>query len=97
LIGKNVKVSIDFIRPREGEFEERECVTVQYGGHNSCVNNMFFDSSTDVLSIRNIAEQLVEKGFASVMRHKRDDEHRSQDYDKLMAAEQTFVFLHLEA
>lgn len=37
----------------------------------------------------NIAEQLVEKGLASVVRHKRDDEDRSADYDKLMAAEQT--------
>jgi len=36
----------------------------------------------------NIAEQLVEKGLASVVRHKRDDEDRSPDYDKLMAAEQ---------
>jgi len=39
----------------------------------------------------NIAEQLIEKGLASVVRHKRDDEDRSPDYDKLMAAEQAFV------
>ncbi|KAF8633360.1 hypothetical protein AX17_004531 [Amanita inopinata Kibby_2008] len=71
LIGKHVKVNIDFIRPREGEFEERECATIRYGGHNA-----------------NIAEQLIEKGLASVVRHKRDDEDRSPDYDKLMAAEQ---------
>ena len=38
--------------------------------------------------ISNIAEQLIEKGLASVVRHKRDDEDRSADYDKLMAAEQ---------
>ena len=25
LIGKIVKVNIDFIRPKEGEFDEREC------------------------------------------------------------------------
>lgn len=37
---------------------------------------------------RNIAEQIIEKGLASVVRHKRDDEDRSPDYDKLMAAEQ---------
>ncbi|KAI0365623.1 transcription factor [Pilatotrama ljubarskyi] len=71
LIGKHVKVHVDFIRPREGEFEERECATVRYGGQNS-----------------NIAEQLIEKGLASAVRHKRDDEDRSPDYDKLMAAEQ---------
>lgn len=35
LIGKHVKVSVDFIRPREGDFEERECATVRYGSHNA--------------------------------------------------------------
>lgn len=42
---------------------------------------------------RNIAEQLVEKGLASVVRHKRDDEDRSSDYDKLMTAEQALVLI----
>lgn len=37
----------------------------------------------------NAAEQLIEKGLASVVRHKRDDEDRSPDFDKLVAAEQT--------
>lgn len=74
LIGKHVKVMVDFIRPRDGEYEERECATVRYGNQNS-----------------NIAEQLVEKGLASVVRHRRDDEDRSSDYDKLMAAEQVAV------
>ncbi|KZT08461.1 transcription factor [Laetiporus sulphureus 93-53] len=71
LIGKHVKVHIDFVRPKEGEYEERECATVRHGNQNS-----------------NIAEQLIEKGLASVVRHRRDDEDRSPDYDKLMAAEQ---------
>ncbi|KXN85362.1 hypothetical protein AN958_11462 [Leucoagaricus sp. SymC.cos] len=71
LIGKRVKVTIDFIRPREGDFEERECATIRYGNQNS-----------------NIVEQLIEKGLAGVVRHRRDDEDRSPDYDKLMAAEQ---------
>lgn len=35
LIGKHVKVMIDFIRPKEGDFEERECATVRYATHNS--------------------------------------------------------------
>lgn len=39
-------------------------------------------------SHRNVAEQLIEKGLASAVRHRRDDEDRSPDYDKLMAAEQ---------
>ena len=34
LIGKHVKVHIDFIRPREGEFEERECATIRFGAQN---------------------------------------------------------------
>ncbi|KAL4080357.1 hypothetical protein V8B97DRAFT_1931905 [Scleroderma yunnanense] len=74
LIGKSVRVTVDFIRPREGEFDERECATIRYGGQSS-----------------NIAEQLIEKGLASVVRHRRDDEDRAPDYDKLMAAEQVAV------
>jgi staphylococcal nuclease domain-containing protein 1 len=35
LIGKHVKVHVDFIRPREGEFEERECATVHYGNQQA--------------------------------------------------------------
>jgi len=37
LIGKHVKVNIDFVRPREGDFEERECATILYGGQNAWV------------------------------------------------------------
>lgn len=37
LIGKTVRVKVDFIRPAEGDFEERECATVKYGGANACV------------------------------------------------------------
>ena len=35
----------------------------------------------------NIGEQLIEKGLATATRHKRDDENRSPDYDKLLIAE----------
>ena len=38
---------------------------------------------------------IIEKGYASVVRHRRDDEDRSSDYDKLMAAEQTRVLFLL--
>ncbi len=34
LIGKHVRVTIDFVRPREGEYDERECATVRYGNQN---------------------------------------------------------------
>ncbi|KAI0093340.1 transcription factor [Irpex rosettiformis] len=74
LIGKHVKIRVDFVRPKEGEFDERECATVLFGNANN-----------------NVAELLVERGLASVVRHRRDDEDRSPDYDKLMAAEQTAV------
>ncbi|KZV69559.1 transcription factor [Peniophora sp. CONT] len=74
LIGKHVKVTVDFVRPREGDYDEREAATIRYGNQNA-----------------NIAEQLIEKGLAGAVRHKRDDEDRSPDYDKLMAAEQAAV------
>ncbi|KAG8833983.1 hypothetical protein FRC17_009765 [Serendipita sp. 399] len=74
LIGKTVHARVDFIRPQEGSFEERECATVRFGNNRT-----------------NIAEQLIEKGLASVVWHKRDDEDRSPDYDKLMAAEQAAI------
>ncbi|KAH9984776.1 hypothetical protein BJV77DRAFT_965908 [Russula vinacea] len=74
LIGKYVRVKVDFVWPREGEYEERESATVRVGSQNV-----------------NVVEQLIEKGLASVLRHQRDDEDRSPNYDKLMAAEQAFV------
>lgn len=37
----------------------------------------------------NIAEQLIDKGLANVLRHRRDDEDRSAELDKLIVAEQT--------
>jgi staphylococcal nuclease domain-containing protein 1 len=92
LIGKHVRVHIDFVRPREGEYEERESASVRVGNQNAwvwrklCQLEIFSDAFDS-----NIAEQLIEKGLASVVRHKRDDEDRSPDYDKLMVAEQKFV------
>jgi staphylococcal nuclease domain-containing protein 1 len=41
------------------------------------------------LMISNVSEQLIEKGLATVLRHKRDDEDRSAELDKLIVAEQT--------
>ncbi len=38
LIGKHVRVHIDYIRPPEGEYEERDCATVRVGGGNAYVN-----------------------------------------------------------
>ena len=38
LIGKHVKVRVDFVRPKEGEFDERECATVLIGNANKYAN-----------------------------------------------------------
>ena len=38
---------------------------------------------------KNIALQLVEAGYASVIRHRRDDDDRSPDFDSLLLAEET--------
>ena len=34
LIGKPVRAQVDFIRPREGEYEERESATIRVGNQN---------------------------------------------------------------
>ncbi|KAE8270070.1 hypothetical protein A4X09_0g2273 [Tilletia walkeri] len=70
LIGKNVIVQIDYIKPKDGDFDERHYATVRSGGKET-----------------NIAELLVQRGLATVQRHKRDDEDRSPEYDRLMEAE----------
>jgi len=45
--------------------------------------------STNICSItRNVALLLVENGWASVIRHRREDEDRSPIYDELLAAEE---------
>lgn len=35
LIGKHVHVHIDYVKPKDGDFEERECVTITYGGQDT--------------------------------------------------------------
>ncbi|PWN46841.1 hypothetical protein IE53DRAFT_288596 [Violaceomyces palustris] len=70
LIGKTVNVQLDYIKPKEGDFDEREFATVKVGGKEA-----------------DVGELLIQKGLATVQRHKRDDEDRSTGYDSLMAAE----------
>lgn len=72
LIGKTVHVTVDYVKPKDGDFDERECVTIHYGAAKN-----------------NIAVQLIEKGLATVLRHRRDDEDRSAEIDQLIIAEQT--------
>lgn len=78
LVGKNVRVRVDYIKPREGDFEEKHCATVyqiRAGGGSSSKET------------GSIGEQLISKGLATVQRHRKDDEDRSSEFDKLMAAE----------
>ena len=44
--------------------------------------------ATVSLNNKNVALMLVEAGYASVIRHRRDDPDRSPDYDALLAAEE---------
>jgi staphylococcal nuclease domain-containing protein 1 len=47
------------------------------------------DAATVTLNGKNIAHDLVEKGYATVIRHRKDDEDRSPTYDTLLELEQT--------
>ncbi|KAJ3053433.1 hypothetical protein HK097_004281 [Rhizophlyctis rosea] len=67
LIGKKVHVTIDYVKPAEGVYEERECVTVK-------------DND------KNVAEMLIARGLADIIRHRRDDDNRSPHYDQLLIA-----------
>ena len=53
LIGKHVKVQVDFIRPREGEYEERESTTARVGNQNVSVgeNLAFFGACVDPFAV----------------------------------------------
>ncbi|KZF22963.1 hypothetical protein L228DRAFT_210766 [Xylona heveae TC161] len=46
------------------------------------------EMATLLLNNKNVALTLVENGYASVIRHRRDDEDRSEIYDDLLAAEE---------
>lgn len=47
------------------------------------------DVATVTVGGKNAALMLVEAGYASVIRHRKDDEDRSSDYDSLLLAEET--------
>ena len=40
-----------------------------------------------LLYCSNVAEAMVSKGFATVLRYRQDDDQRSSHYDELLAAE----------
>ncbi|PWY98567.1 hypothetical protein BCV70DRAFT_201888 [Testicularia cyperi] len=70
LVGKNVTVQMDYIKPKDGDFDEREYATVRQGKQDADVGLL-----------------LISRGLATVQRHKRDDEDRSPEFDRLMEAE----------
>lgn len=70
LVGKTVSVQMDYVKPKEGDFDEREYATVKQGKQDADVGLL-----------------LISKGLATVQRHRRDDEDRSPDFDRLMEAE----------
>ncbi|KAL4668881.1 hypothetical protein H8959_007435 [Pygathrix nigripes] len=74
LIGKKVNVTVDYIRPASPATE-----TVPAFSERTC--------ATVTTGGINIAEALVSKGLATVIRYRQDDDQRSSHYDELLAAE----------
>ncbi|KAM8980340.1 staphylococcal nuclease domain-containing protein 1 [Sarcophilus harrisii] len=74
LIGKKVNVTVDYIRPASAATE-----TVPAFSERTC--------ATVTIGGINIAEALVSKGLATVIRYRQDDDQRSSHYDELLAAE----------
>uniref|UniRef100_A0AAY4C3L9 Staphylococcal nuclease domain-containing protein n=1 Tax=Denticeps clupeoides TaxID=299321 RepID=A0AAY4C3L9_9TELE len=73
LIGKKVNVTVDYIRP------------ATTGGETG--NFPERTCATVTIGGINIAEALVSKGLATVIRYRQDDDQRSSHYDELLAAE----------
>ncbi|XP_071274553.1 staphylococcal nuclease domain-containing protein 1 isoform X1 [Agelaius tricolor] len=74
LIGKKVNISVDYIRPASSATD-----TVPAFSERTC--------ATVSIGGINIAEALVSKGLATVLRYRQDDDQRSAHYDELLAAE----------
>uniref|UniRef100_A0A674MCE2 Staphylococcal nuclease domain-containing protein 1 n=1 Tax=Takifugu rubripes TaxID=31033 RepID=A0A674MCE2_TAKRU len=74
LIGKKVNVTVDYIRAATGPAEGTPTFA-----ERTC--------ATVTIGGINIAEALVSKGLATVIRYRQDDDQRSSHYDELLAAE----------
>lgn len=72
IIGKKVRMSIDGSRPP----------TTGEDGQSYDAKEV----ATIMLNDKNVGLQLVQEGWASVIRHKRDDPDRAPNYDELLAA-----------
>ncbi|XP_074049869.1 staphylococcal nuclease domain-containing protein 1 isoform X1 [Macrotis lagotis] len=69
-----VNVTVDYIRPASAATE-----TIPAFSERTC--------ATVTIGGINIAEALVSKGLATVIRYRQDDDQRSSHYDELLAAE----------
>uniref|UniRef100_A0A671LI60 Staphylococcal nuclease domain-containing protein 1 n=1 Tax=Sinocyclocheilus anshuiensis TaxID=1608454 RepID=A0A671LI60_9TELE len=76
LIGKKVNVTVDYIRAATSAMET--------GGIPAFPERT---CATVTIGGINIAEALVSKGLATVIRYRQDDDQRSSHYDELLAAE----------
>ncbi|CAM4565877.1 unnamed protein product [Leuciscus chuanchicus] len=76
LIGKKVNVTVDYIRAATSATETGG---VPAFPERTC--------ATVTIGGINIAEALVSKGLATVIRYRQDDDQRSSHYDELLAAE----------
>uniref|UniRef100_A0A673BIQ7 Staphylococcal nuclease domain-containing protein n=1 Tax=Sphaeramia orbicularis TaxID=375764 RepID=A0A673BIQ7_9TELE len=74
LIGKKVNVTVDYIRAATSAGEGTPAFP-----ERTC--------ATVTIGGINIAEALVSKGLATVIRYRQDDDQRSSHYDELLAAE----------
>ncbi|KAM5173085.1 staphylococcal nuclease domain-containing protein 1 [Mantella aurantiaca] len=74
LIGKKVNVNVDYIRSASAATD-----TVPAFSERTC--------ATITIGGINIAEALISKGLATVIRYRQDDDQRSSHYDELLAAE----------
>ncbi|CAO1630889.1 unnamed protein product [Parajaminaea phylloscopi] len=75
LVGKVVQVQVDYIKPADAGFDERTYATIR--------------TTTGAKETKggNVGELLIQRGLATVVRHRRDDEDRSPFFDDLLAAE----------
>ena len=73
LIGKHVRMSIDGSRPATEEYDQKEVATI---------------TLAEKAGDKNIGLLLVQEGWCSVIRHRRDDTDRAPNYDELLAAQE---------
>ena len=89
-VGKRVKVSMEYQRkiPTQGDGPE---IVLDMGTVLLPTDQLKGEDNDNGVTELNVAEMLVLRGLASVVRHRNDDEDRSLRYDDLMQAEQRAI------